>query len=51
MVERRVVGFLAFRRDPVVLGDLAVHAEEDRLSFNGQVGPAELAFYRLHPDL
>jgi hypothetical protein len=44
------VSFLHTGRDPVVLGDLVVDAKEDRLFLGGDVGAAESAFHRLHPN-
>lgn len=39
---------LLVRRDSVVLGDLAMHAEEHRLLFSRQVRPPNLACDRLY---
>ena len=42
------MGFDLFRGDAVVLGDLAVDAEEHWLFLNGEVGPPDLALDGLH---
>ncbi len=51
IVESRGVWFFYVGRDPVVLCDLGVNAEEDRLSPAGDVGAADLSLHRLYPDL
>ena len=51
VVEGRGVGFLGVRGDAVVLRDLAVDAEEDRLVSSGDVGAPDLALDRLYPHL
>ena len=43
--------FLRTGRDPVVLGDLVVDAEEDRLFLGGDVGTADSASGLAFPSL
>ena len=49
VVECSVVRFHLFGRDAVVLGDLAVDAEEDGLFLDREIRTADPALHRLHP--
>jgi hypothetical protein len=49
IIEGGVVGFDHFRAGSVVLGDLAVDAEEDRLFLDGEIGAPDPALHRLYP--
>jgi hypothetical protein len=49
VIEGGVVRLLLFSRDAVVLGDLAVDAEQHRLFLDGEISAAYLAFHRLNP--
>jgi hypothetical protein len=49
VVERRRPLGVAAALDPVVVGDLVVDAEPDRLRCAGHVRPAQRAFDSLHP--
>jgi hypothetical protein len=51
VVERGVVGFYVFRRDPVMFRDLAVDTEEYRLILDREISAPDLTLHRLHPDL
>src|SRR5215210_8362062 len=51
VVERGVVGFYFFAGDAVVLGDLTVDPEHNRLFANGEISAPDLTFHRLHLDL
>jgi hypothetical protein len=48
VVERTGMGLFNIGRDAVVLGDLAVDTEEDRLLFRRNVSTTDLALDRLH---
>jgi hypothetical protein len=49
VIEGGVVCLLRFWRNTVVLGDLAMDAEQHRLFLDGEICAAYLTFHRLHP--
>jgi hypothetical protein len=50
VVEGGGMRFFYVGRDPVVLCDLGVDTEEDRLFPTGDMGAADSALHRLYPD-